>query len=204
MTRLLAAVGVLDGSACRRYDPGGHGDACDDRVDNPRGLSFGADGGLYVAEAGRGGSGPPCRVWRGESMCYGPTAAISRLLHRRPERVDHGPAVARRPSGADAEGGPQDITFAGNTSFRGPGDAYFTMGHGGPATARDALGAARRSWASCGRSTSGRSRGAGRPHRVRGDVQPRGRARRLQPVRRHDAAARHGRRRCRRKRRLPH
>jgi hypothetical protein len=28
-------------------------------LDNPRGLAFGPEGGLYVAEAGRGGAGSP-------------------------------------------------------------------------------------------------------------------------------------------------
>jgi hypothetical protein len=37
-------------------------------LDNPRGLAFGDDGALYVAEAGRGGSGP-CISLRGLPPC---------------------------------------------------------------------------------------------------------------------------------------
>ena len=142
MTRLLAAVGVLMALLVASTTQAATVTPVMTGLDNPRGLAFGADGGLYVAEAGRGGPGPPCRVWRGIFMCYGPTAAISRLLHGvQSEWLTGLPSLAA-PNGAEAEGGPQDITFAGNTSFRGPGDAYFTMGHGGPATARAALGAA--------------------------------------------------------------
>ncbi len=77
-------------------------------------------------------------------MCYGPTAAISRLLHGVQSEWLTGLPITRRPGGARGRGpAQQDVTdFAGNTSFQGPGDAYFTMGHGGPATARAALGAA--------------------------------------------------------------
>ena len=47
-------------------------------LDDPRGLAFGRDGALYVAEAGRGGAGP-CVVVLGATLCYGPTGAVSRL-----------------------------------------------------------------------------------------------------------------------------
>jgi hypothetical protein len=47
-------------------------------LDNPRGLAFGTDGALYVAEAGEGGTGP-CQVLRGETQCYGASGRISRL-----------------------------------------------------------------------------------------------------------------------------
>src|SRR5687768_2201154 len=45
-------------------------------LDNPRGLAFGPDGALYVAEAGRGGAGP-CFVAAFAANCYGPSGAIS-------------------------------------------------------------------------------------------------------------------------------
>src|SRR5688572_32997010 len=45
-------------------------------LDNPRGLTFGKDGALYVAEAGRGGSGP-CTVLRGQEVCFGRTGAVT-------------------------------------------------------------------------------------------------------------------------------
>ena len=47
-------------------------------LDNPRGLAFGPEGALYVAEAGRGGDGPCVNAPAG-LRCYGPTGAITRL-----------------------------------------------------------------------------------------------------------------------------
>ena len=47
-------------------------------LDNPRGLAFGENGALYVAEAGRGGDGP-CAVLRGQTVCAGRTGAVTRL-----------------------------------------------------------------------------------------------------------------------------
>jgi hypothetical protein len=84
---------------------------------NPRGMAFAADGTLYVAEAGRGGRN--CvTVGEGEEtfeMCFGNTAAITRVRSGRQQRVITGlPSVA----GKDGEGagGAQDVavTRAGN------------------------------------------------------------------------------------------
>ena len=142
MTRLVAAVGVLVALLMAGTTQAATVTPVMTGLDNPRGLDFGADGALYVAEGGRGGSGPPCRVWRGITMCYGPTAAISRLRNGvQSEWLSGLPSLAA-PSGAEAEGGPQDIVFTGTPSFWGPGDAYITMGHGGPPSARAALGPA--------------------------------------------------------------
>src|ERR671935_2431199 len=47
---------------------------------NPRGLTFGPDGALYVAEAGTGGAGP-CLIVVATQYCYGPTGSVSRLWH---------------------------------------------------------------------------------------------------------------------------
>ncbi|HEX6679774.1 MAG TPA: ScyD/ScyE family protein [Gaiellaceae bacterium] len=94
-------------------------------LDNPRGLAWGPEGGLYVAEAGRGGSGvcvpapdaPPPAV-----RCYGATGAVSRLWHGVQERVVTGlPSIAFPPAGATAAG-PQHV------SFQGRGGLFVTIG----------------------------------------------------------------------------
>lgn len=80
-------------------------------LDNPRGLAFGPDGALYVAEAGRGGAGP-CVVLRGTPQCYGPTGAVSRLLDGVQERVVEGLPSYADPEAAEVSG-PQDVAFLG-------------------------------------------------------------------------------------------
>jgi sugar lactone lactonase YvrE len=94
-------------------------------LDNPRGLAWGPEGGLYVAESGRGGSGvcvpapdaPPPAV-----RCYGATGAISRLWHGVQERVATGlPSIAFQPAG-DTAAGPQHV------SFQGRGGLFVTIG----------------------------------------------------------------------------
>jgi len=101
------------------------------KLDSPRGLSFGPDGALYVAEAGRGGSGPCATVFRG-AACYGPTGAISRLANGRQERFVSGLPSVFNAVAADI-GGPHDISFVGS-------DAYVTVGWGGAPGARAGLG----------------------------------------------------------------
>jgi hypothetical protein len=86
-------------------------------LDNPRGLAFGPQGALYVAEAGRGGLGlenPPCFTGQvGANRCYGPTGAISRLWRGVQERVASGlPSQARASDGGNAIG-PHDIAMLG-------------------------------------------------------------------------------------------
>ena len=56
-------------------------------LDNPRGLAFGPERALYVAEAGRGGDGPCFFNSAGEFRCYGFTGAITRLWHGEQVRV---------------------------------------------------------------------------------------------------------------------
>jgi hypothetical protein len=101
-------------------------------LDNPRGLAFGPRGALYVAEAGRGGSGPPCRVSRGINYCYGPTGAISRLWRGVQTKWVTGLPSMAPTSGAEAEAGPQDISFR-------DGMAYVTTGLPGTPADRAAL-----------------------------------------------------------------
>jgi sugar lactone lactonase YvrE len=100
-------------------------------LDNPRGLAFGPEGALYVAEAGRGGPGP-CVILRGAAQCYGPTGAVSRTWRGEQERV----AIGLPSYGSVATGtftGPADI------SFNGLGGAYVTIGLGLEGLPRSAL-----------------------------------------------------------------
>lgn len=101
-------------------------------LDNPRGLSFGPDGALYVAEAGRGGTSPLCLPTPEPPFslirCLGPTGAITRIsglnVHRRV--VTGLPSVAVAPGHVAA--GPQDVEF-------GFGSMWITLGLGvNPAT----------------------------------------------------------------------
>ena len=104
-------------------------------LDNPRGLAIGPEGALYVAEAGRGGTGP-CVFLAGVAQirCYGPSGAVSRLWRGEQTRV-----LTGLPSHANAAGeanGPVDI------SFQGLGGAYVTIGLGGTPDEREQFGPA--------------------------------------------------------------
>jgi hypothetical protein len=105
-------------------------------LDNPRGLSFGPDGALYVAEAGRGGTSPLCLPEVtppfAVTRCLGPTGAITRVsgLLVQQRVVTNLPSVAG-PTGAQAQG-PNDVDF-------GFGSMWITLGLGGDPASRAAL-----------------------------------------------------------------
>jgi hypothetical protein len=111
-------------------------------LDNPRGLSFGPQGALYVAEAGRGGDGPCVTVV--QTVCYGPTGAVSRLWRGAQERVVTGLPSYALPGGMRAEG-PNDV------SLHGAGGAYVTIGLEADPSLRDQLAAGDAVWARFGR-----------------------------------------------------
>ena len=106
-------------------------------LDNPRGLAFGPDGGLYVVEAGRGGTSAACAPSPDApnvSRCYGPSGAVTRILGGAQRRVVVGlPSIAA--PGGDTAAGPQDIAF-------GFGSAWITIGFGGNPALRAPLEAA--------------------------------------------------------------
>jgi hypothetical protein len=91
-------------------------------LDNPRGLAFGPEGALYVAEAGTGGP-QPCGVGPEGPVFAGSTGAVSRKWHGAQERVAIG-----LPSHAGAGGvaaiGPHDL------AMQGRGEARISIGLG--------------------------------------------------------------------------
>lgn len=105
-------------------------------LDNPRGLAFGPEGALYVAESGRGGQGPCFFNSAGEFRCYGPTGAITRLWKGEQVRIVTGLPSHAPPGGAFA-GGVNDM------SFHGVGGMFVAMGLGNdPQLIRPSLGTA--------------------------------------------------------------
>lgn len=109
-------------------------------LNNPAGIAFAPDGGLYVTEVGNGGppnadhsnctfSPPQPAVER----CYGETGALVRILPGGGfERVATGLPSLGLPDGG-GEGGPVDVSFQGMA-------AYVTLGWGGNPADRAGLG----------------------------------------------------------------
>jgi len=103
-------------------------------LDNPRGLAFGPEGALYIAQAGRGGDGL-CGPGPEGIRCYGDSGAITRFDPKTGATSD---VVTGLPSLATEEGqmfaiGPNDL------SLHGRGNLMFTIGFGGNPTEREAI-----------------------------------------------------------------
>jgi len=89
---------------------------------NPRGMDFGPDGALYVAESGRGGKGPCILTSAGAMECLGSSGAITRIEPGSTDQVvQRLPSIAAHELAGDNAIGPSSISFHGD-------DAYFTTG----------------------------------------------------------------------------
>jgi hypothetical protein len=81
-------------------------------LDNPRGLAFGPNGALYVAEAGQGGKGPCGQSTEGEQVCFGKSGAVTRLKDGPQKRLIRGlPSLAGKDGSAAT--GPSDVSVLG-------------------------------------------------------------------------------------------
>lgn len=106
---------------------------------NPRGLAFGPDGALYIAEAGVGGEGACIEGPEGE-VCYGETGVISKVI------LDQtGRAAALEPvvSGLSSLGGKDTGDSAigpSDVAFNDAGDLFVLMGLGADPALRDPQG----------------------------------------------------------------
>lgn len=126
MVALTALVAAQEAPRASQYIPVATG------LDSPRHLDFGADGALYVAEAGSGGA--QCVPAGEEQRCIGSTGAITRIAGGTTTRlVDDMISVALQ-DGSDSTG-PHDVAWdeAGNLMvIVGLGNDPSIRGAGGP------------------------------------------------------------------------
>lgn len=125
---LLLALGVAPAAAATTSV-----DVLATGLDSPRHLAFGSRGDLFVAESGRGGSGP-CFIGGEGPACMGATGAVTKIDRwGRQSRIAEGLASYANTPNNDNAIGPHGITVLG-------ADRVFVT-NGGPTEPKDESGA---------------------------------------------------------------
>ncbi len=112
----LVVSGVQPATAGGGGGPSGGPEVIASGLDNPRGLAFGRDGALYVAEAGVGGDGP-CFAGPEGPACFGHSGAVTKITTSGQRRVVSGLSSFGGEGTGDGAIGPSDVAFAGKKMF---------------------------------------------------------------------------------------
>ena len=83
---------------------------------NPRGMSFGDDGALYISESGIGGDGPCAIGPEGTEECFGHSGGVTKIADGSAERVVDGLASRAAAGGMNATG-PNDVSVVGDAIY---------------------------------------------------------------------------------------